>query len=101
MLTYSRWDISGSGSDLTWPEHTSKCWIDEETGECFPEDEDEEEENDDVPDWMFPTGDYAAEDYFRDRRGVLDGAKRHSLGSEKALDWDEYPLEIQCNRCFW
>ncbi|ROT38623.1 hypothetical protein SODALDRAFT_333232 [Sodiomyces alkalinus F11] len=95
------WDISGDDGDLTWPEHTFKCWIDEETGECFPEDEFAYHEVDDIPEWMFPEGDYAAEDYFRDRSGVLEGAKRHSLGSSQALDWDEYPLEIQCNRCFW
>ncbi|TDZ23421.1 LysM domain-containing protein [Colletotrichum orbiculare MAFF 240422] len=102
QLAMTEWDISESnGNSVTWPEHTSKCWIDEETGDCFPEDEYAEDVSGDVPDWMFPADDYAAEDYFRDRSGVLEGAKWHSLGSSKSLDWDEYPLEVQCNRCFW
>ncbi|WYZ42271.1 hypothetical protein EsH8_V_001166 [Colletotrichum jinshuiense] len=74
--------------------------IDEEMDECFPDDKFAEEPNNDISEWMFLTHDFAAEDYFRDRSGVLEVAKRHGLGSSKALHWDEYPLEIQCNPCF-
>lgn len=60
-----------------------------------------ETDTDDIPEWMFPAGEFNGEDYFRDRSGVLEGAKRHSLGASERLGWDEYPIEIQCNRCFW
>ncbi|ROT34976.1 hypothetical protein SODALDRAFT_75239 [Sodiomyces alkalinus F11] len=51
--------------------------------------------------WMFETNDLAALDYFFNRSQVLEKSQRHSLGFPDHLDWDEYPLEIQCNRWFW
>lgn len=40
-------------------------------------------------------------DFFTNRSRVLLLAEHHSLGADTHLAWDEYPLEIQCSRCFW
>lgn len=40
-------------------------------------------------------------DFTRNRRNALDEAKKAFLGYNKKLCFDEFPLEVQCKRCFW
>lgn len=102
------WDIPAleAGDGATWPENPPKCFYDEHgdcitLGEILEDTEREFGDYEDIPQWMFETGDFAAMDIFMNRSQVLETARRHSLGATTHLDWDEYPLEIQCNRCFW
>ncbi|CAM1507495.1 Fc.00g071360.m01.CDS01 [Cosmosporella sp. VM-42] len=103
QLLVDTWDISDS-DDWTWPIVSPKCRYDD-SGECVPLSSNEylewDNEEDVIPSWQFPLDRVQALDYFMNRTGNLEAAKRHSLGSEEWLDYDEYPLEIQCNRCFW
>lgn len=90
-----------SKGDITWPEHTSKCFRDDESGECLTYERilevTGEAPADDirVESWMFSSNEHSAEDYFRDLSSVPQAANMHSLGASKSLAWDEYPLEIQ------
>lgn len=104
------WDVPKlhESHQATWPEHTEKCLLDE-AGKCgisdleyaFSEWGFEEYVN--MPEWMFHVreAEYAAYDFITNRTGTFAAANRHSLGWETRLELDEFPLEIQCQPCFW
>ncbi|KAG9258756.1 uncharacterized protein F5Z01DRAFT_217380 [Emericellopsis atlantica] len=104
VLAPRNWDVKAleSANQATWPQHTSKCLLDED-GTCTTPEVDEFDEPSSVgpPDGAFLTNDVAALDFYRNRSQALEDARRSSLGWNKALYLDEFPLEIQCKRCFW
>jgi hypothetical protein len=114
---------------LTWPENTEKCFSNTK-GECLSVEEmrnlsglrrwgrwhEDEFQADIGHPSPLKIKDRQIMDLYRDRSRVRELSRHHSLGFPSPLDgqcsldgyaaasrltWDEYPLEIQCNRCFW
>lgn len=54
-----------------------------------------------ISDWAFHTNKVVGYDFFVNRSHALTAAERHNLGWQRRLELDEFPLEIQCQRCFW
>ncbi|KAF2121004.1 hypothetical protein BDV96DRAFT_641641 [Lophiotrema nucula] len=88
----------------TWPQHTKKCYMDannfhwdyvtDEEGNCtFPFENNIWQNASDVA----KPGQMAAMDYYMD---VLDPIDDDNYGWPLPLEYDEYPLEIQCSSCF-
>lgn len=104
MLTMPRWDVQKlhDAGEATWPGNTDKCMV-QYQGRCTPPEVDDwyEEGDLEVPQFMFRGKEWAGLDYMMNRTGALEAANRHSLGWKTRLDFDEFPLEIQCQRCFW
>lgn len=101
------WDVAAldSSGKATWPQHTEKCSGVGEERVCLEEDE-EDEEDDEPSSIGYPKGmfkDLAPEgvDFVLNRTNALAAARRSVLGWQKRLRLDEFPLEIQCRRCFW
>lgn len=95
-------ELVASGN-ATWPEHTGKSLLDEEGAweKPFVEDWGDEDGSIYFPDSIFKIKGFSGLDYLRNRSQALTAAKRHSLGWEVKLELDEFPLEIQCQSCFW
>lgn len=72
-------------------EEPEKTWEWEEDWECVRK----------VPDWEFHGKKLVGYDFFKNRSRALTAAGRHNLGWQTRLELDEFPLEIQCQRCFW
>ncbi|PQE11550.1 Chitin- type 1 protein [Rutstroemia sp. NJR-2017a WRK4] len=99
------WNITTmvANGAATWPTNTQKCYLDssqgfwqhmtDENGACIE------------PDWeelnsVFDTSgreEMSAIDYYVDAADPIDD---DNYGWVDALDFDEYPLEIQCSSCF-
>lgn len=104
-LTYSSWNITTmvTNGAATWPVNPPKCYLDssqyvwehltDENGICIEPDWDE-------LDSVFDTSgrdEMSAMDYYADAAEPIDDDNYGWVG---ALDFDEYPLEIQCSSCF-
>ena len=101
-----RWHIGDmvTAGQATWPENPPRCYIDfslesfdfltDENGTCYDPFDDNEGSAD--YDNYYPLDQMAALDYFMDRgEPVSDG----NYGWAEPLEYDEYPLEIQCSSC--
>lgn len=98
------WDVPelAKSGKATWPEHTQKYLLDEEgTWTQPPEPEWNGGWDRFLSDSMLEGRKMAGLDYVKTRTQALEAAKRHSLGWETKLELDEFPLEIQCQSCFW
>jgi hypothetical protein len=88
----------------TWPNHTTKCYYDSREGywEIYT-DEDGNCTSPydffwyDATDPIAPSGQMGAEDYYYDK---TDPINDDNYGWPDPLEFDEYPLEIQCSSCF-
>lgn len=105
-MTISRWDVKAlnESGEATWPENPEKCFYDYDRGCRNLTDLSEGEPiEDDInpPPWMFQNKKPQAGDFIKNRSTALETARLHSKGWDTFLNWDEYPLEIQCQRCFW
>jgi hypothetical protein len=92
-----------SAGQATWPTHTNKPYPDISTGTWDPPTDVDGTEIyifDDAI-WEPDSGDsyleMAAMDYFYDR---LPSTGNDNYGWSAPLEFDEYPLEIQCSSCF-
>ncbi|PQE12847.1 Peptidoglycan-binding Lysin subgroup protein [Rutstroemia sp. NJR-2017a BBW] len=105
MNVEDSWNITTmvANGAATWPTNTQKCYLDssqgfwqhitDENGACIE------------PDWeelnsVFATSgreEMSAIDYYVDAADPVDD---DNYGWVDALDFDEYPLEIQCSSCF-
>lgn len=104
-LTCFSWNITTmvANNVATWPVNPQKCYLDStqgvwehltnENGACTEPDREE-------LDSVFDTSgrdDMSAMDYYVNAADPIDD---DNYGWISALDFDEYPLEIQCSSCF-
>ena len=90
-------------NEATWPTYTNKCYYDaylgyweyvqDADGNCLDPFEFEFQDASS----MIGLQQLAALDYYYERPDPIDD---DNYGWYDSLEWDEYPLEIQCSSCF-
>lgn len=94
-----------SDGNVTWPNQTEKCYLDirngywdvylDEDGNCGESFTSILSNPSDIQ--MVARDEMAAKDYYVERSDAIDD---DNYGWSEVLEYDEYPLELQCSSCF-